>query len=195
MVVLMEEEICRVCCVYLVNVSYFDSKIGLLVKIFEEIGEFDNMIVIVIVDYGDMFGECGFWYKMNFFEYFVCVLFVMVGFRIVCGIVSNVCLLVDLLLIFLEVVGVGLEVFGMLVDGCSFMLLVCGEFDLVDVVIGEYCVEMILYLVIMICQGMFKYIYCDVDFFQFYDFGIDFVEIQNWVNDLDYVKVVVGFVR
>lgn len=123
------------------------------------------MIVIVMLDYGDMFGECGFWYKMMFFEGGCCVLlivYVLGCFDVVC--VCGFVLYVDLLLMFVELVGV-VFVGGWLdlVDGVSFVLYLYGMF-VYDVVFGEYFVEGVFVLVVMICCGDWKYVYCLVDF-------------------------------
>ena len=63
---LTEEEVRRARRAYLANVSYFDSKVGAIVQGLRDIGELDNTIVIVTADHGDMLGERGLWYKMNF---------------------------------------------------------------------------------------------------------------------------------
>ena len=56
-IALSDEEVRRARRAYFANVSYFDSKIGLLVQTLEEAGELDNTIVIVTADHGDMLGE------------------------------------------------------------------------------------------------------------------------------------------
>ena len=61
-IALSDEEVIRARRAYFGNVSYFDSKIGLLVKTLEETGELDNTVVIVTADHGDMLGERGLWY-------------------------------------------------------------------------------------------------------------------------------------
>ena len=76
---LSKEEVRRARRAYLANVSYFDSKIGEIVQTLTEIGELENTIVIVTADHGDMLGERGLWYKMNFFEHSARVPLVMAG--------------------------------------------------------------------------------------------------------------------
>ena len=66
---LTDEEVRRARRAYLANVSYFDSKIGQIVQTLDEIAELENTVVIVTADHGDMLGERGLWYKMNFFEH------------------------------------------------------------------------------------------------------------------------------
>ena len=90
-VALTDEEIRRARRAYLANVSYFDSKIGAIVKALEEIGELDNTIVIVTSDHGDMLGERGLWYKMSFFEHSARVPLIMAGPDVTRGTARNAC--------------------------------------------------------------------------------------------------------
>ena len=76
---LTDEETRRARRAYYANVSYFDSKIGALVQTIEEMGQMDNTIIIVTADHGDMLGEKGLWYKMNFFEHAARVPLIMAG--------------------------------------------------------------------------------------------------------------------
>ena len=76
---LTQEEVRRARRAYYANVSYFDSKIGTLVQTVEEMGQLDNTIIIVTADHGDMLGEKGLWYKMNFFEHSARVPLIMAG--------------------------------------------------------------------------------------------------------------------
>ena len=48
---------------YYANVSYFDSKIGALVKTLKKTDALDNTIIIVTADHGDMLGERNLWTK------------------------------------------------------------------------------------------------------------------------------------
>jgi choline-sulfatase len=53
---------------YLGNVSYVDDWTGRLLQTLESLGLADDTVVILLADHGDMLGERGLWYKMNFFE-------------------------------------------------------------------------------------------------------------------------------
>jgi len=176
---LTEEEVRRARRAYLANVSYFDSKIGELVKTLEEIGELDNTIVIVTADHGDMLGERGLWYKMNFFEHSARVPLVMAGPSIQHGVAPNACSLIDLLPTFIDAAGGNMDMLGEPVDGRSLMPLARGQADPVDEAIGEYCAEMTPHPVIMIRRGPLKYIHCDPDPPQLYDIAADPAELTN----------------
>jgi choline-sulfatase len=180
---LTDEEIRRARRAYLANVSYFDSKIGELVQTLEETGEIDNTIIIVTADHGDMLGERGLWFKMNFFEHSARVPLVMSGPGIMQGSAPNACSLVDLLPTFLDIAGISDMPLGEPIDGRSLMPLARGETDRVDEAIGEYCAEMTPYPVIMIRRGPLKYIHCDPDPPQLYDVVADPLETTNLAAD------------
>ncbi|MEP1330473.1 choline-sulfatase [Pseudophaeobacter sp.] len=190
---LTEEEVRRARHAYLANVSYFDSQIGTLVQTLEETGELDNTIVIVTADHGDMLGERGLWYKMNFFEHSARVPLVMAGPNIATGTAQNAVSLVDMLPTFIDIGGGDQTMIGEPIDGRSLMPLARGEVDPVDEAIGEYCAEMTGYPVIMIRRGSLKYIHCDSDPAQLYDLRVDPLETSNLATDAGYTDVAAGF--
>ena len=180
---LTEDEVRRARRAYLANVSYFDSKVGEIVRTLEEAGEIDNTVVIVTADHGDMLGERGLWYKMNFFEHSARVPLVMAGPGVVHGTAPNACSLIDVLPTLIEIAGGDDTTLGEPVDGRSLMPLARGETDPVDEAIGEYCAEMTPYPVFMIRRGRYKYIHCDPDPPQLYDLAEDPLETVNRATD------------
>lgn len=192
---LTDEEVIRARRAYLANVSYFDSKIGELVQTLEETGELENTIVIVTADHGDMLGERGLWYKMNFFEHSARVPLVMAGPGVVIGTAQNAVSLVDLLPTFIDIAGGDLSMLGEPIDGRSLIPLMKGEDDPVDEAIGEYCAEMTGYPVIMIRRGLLKYIHCDSDPPQLYDLGRDPKETKNVAAEPGYTDAAAGFAK
>ena len=90
---------------YFANVSYFDSKVGELVQVLEESGQLDDTIIIVTAAHGDMLGERGLWYKMNFFEHSARVPLIMAGPGISNTTVADPCSLVDILPTLLDLAG------------------------------------------------------------------------------------------
>ncbi len=192
-VALTEEEVRRARRAYLANVSYFDSKAGQLITALDDIGELDNTVVIVTADHGDMLGERGLWYKMNFFEHSARVPLIMAGPGVEQGAASNACSLVDVLPTLVDIAGGDDAMFGEPVDGRSLMPLARGEADPVDEAIGEYCAEMTPYPVVMIRRGALKYIHCEIDPPQLYDLARDPMERQNRARDPAYVQAAVAF--
>ena len=190
---LTDAEIRRARHAYYANVSYFDSKVGMLVRTLEEIGEADRTIVIVTADHGDMLGERGLWFKMNFFEHSARVPLIIAGPGCTTGAAGNACSLVDILPTLLDVAGLGNEILGQPVDGRSLMPLASGQADPIDEAIGEYCAEMAGHPVFMIRRGSLKYVHCDADPPQLYDLSRDPREQRNLVDDPGYKQASEAF--
>lgn len=178
---------------YYANTSYFDSKVGELVKTLEEMGETENTIVIVTADHGDMLGERGLWFKMNFFEHSARIPLIMAGPGVMHGVAQNACSLIDVLPTFVDIAGGSDAILGEPVDGRSLMPLARGEADPIDEAIGEYCAEMTPWPVFMIRRGRFKYIHCEVDPPQLYDLTEDPHELRNLAGDPAYGDMVEAF--
>ncbi len=52
---------------YFANISYVDDKIGQILDVLEATRQQDT-IILFLSDHGEMLGERGLWFKMNFFE-------------------------------------------------------------------------------------------------------------------------------
>ena len=190
-IALTDEEVRKARHAYYANVSYFDSKVGELVQTITEAGMLDETIFIVTADHGDMLGERGLWYKMNFFEHSARVPLIMAGPGIARGSASNPCSLVDILPTLLDFAafdGTVKPEMGMPVDGRSLMPLAQGQDDPRGEAIGEYCAEMTGYPVFMIRRGPLKYIACEGDKPLLYDVVSDPMETRNLVDDPDYAE-------
>ncbi len=168
---------------YYANISYFDSKVGELVQTLDEAGLRDNTIVIVTSDHGDMLGERGLWYKMNFFEHSARVPLVIAGPGITKTEAQNPCSLVDILPTMLDIAGNSDTELGMPIDGRSLLPAARGEKDSGDEAIGEYCAECASHPVFMIRRGDWKYIHCDIDPPLLYNIARDPDEKNNLAND------------
>ena len=178
---------------YYANTSYFDSKVGESVKTIEEMGEADNTIIIVTADHGDMLGERGLWFKMNFFEHSARIPLIMAGPGVAQGVAPNACSLLDMLPTFVDAAGGTREMFGDPVDGRSLMPLARGDADPVDEAIGEYCAEMTPWPVYMIVRRGMKYIHCEVDPPQLYNLDADPYEKVNLASDPAYAGAAEDF--
>lgn len=53
---------------YFANISYVDDKIGEILDVLERTRMAENTVILFVSDHGDMLGERGLWFKMNFFE-------------------------------------------------------------------------------------------------------------------------------
>ena len=167
---------------YYANVSYFDSKVGEIVRTLDESGQLDNTVVIVTSDHGDMLGERGLWYKMNFFEHSARVPLIIAGPGVRQTDVAEPVSLVDLFPTFLDIAAqqapshtdataaysAGCDP-GVTLDGTSLWPLVSNtgtgavNESAPRTVFGEYCAECTGHPLFMIRRGAYKYIHCDAD--------------------------------
>lgn len=181
---------------YYANTSYFDSKVGELVKTLEEAELLDNTIVIVTADHGDMLGERGLWYKMNFFEHSARVPLIVAGPSVESCEIESPCSLVDLLPTMLDLAesdSVKQPELGQPIDGRSLVPLMLGKDDEVNEAIGEYCAEMTASPVFMIRREQYKYIHCDGDPAMLFDLETDPSELFNLVGDAQYRELQKSF--
>ena len=191
-----EDEVRNARHAYYANISYFDSNVGRVVQALEESDQLDNTIVIVTSDHGDMLGERGLWYKMNWFEHSARVPLVMAGPGVQKGTVDAPCSLVDILPTFMDIAAQGAEkpAIGMPLDGRSLWPAATGGDAGEGEAIGEYCAEMApAHPVFMIRRGKFKYIACELDPPQLYDIDADPMELSNLADDPGHISVARAF--
>ena len=165
-----------------------------MVKALDDIGQLDNTIVIVTADHGDMLGERGLWYKMNFFEHSARVPLIMAGPGIANTTVADPCSLVDILPTLLDLAGEPNPDYGQPVDGRSLAPQARGKAAHEGAeAIGEYCAEMTSHPLFMIRRGAYKYIHCDIDPPQLFDVVTDLYEMTNLVDDPAHADRAAGF--
>lgn len=181
---------------YYANTSYFDSKVGELIRTLDETGQLDNTIIFVTADHGDMLGERGLWYKMNFFEHSGRVPLVMAGPKVAKGAVASPCSLVDILPTMIDIAaqtGCDKPELGQPIDGRSLWPMAMGNGEDNGDAIGEYCAEMTGHPVFMIRRGDFKYIHCDGDPAQLYDITNDPDETTNLADEPAHRTIATAF--
>ncbi len=159
-------------------ISYCDDVLGRLLTALETSGIADNTIVIVTSDHGDMLGERGLWYKMNFYERAVRVPLIIAGpgiktRRRVADAVSHLDLLPTLSSI------VGARVNGAELDGRDLSPALKGEALPKGDVIGEYMGEGYDAPVVMIRRGAQKFVLSATDGAELYDLARDPHELRN----------------
>ncbi len=179
---------------YYANVSYFDSKLGQVIATLKEAGQYDNTIVVVTADHGDMLGERGLWYKMNFFEHSARIPLIVRGPGVAAGVCEEPVSLVDLYPTFVEA-GQGVTVrqghqelndrLETPLDGQSLWPVLNPERTATTVaafegqVFAEYCAECASHPMLMIRRDRYKYIHCDGDPPQLFDVIGDPMERDN----------------
>jgi choline-sulfatase len=181
---------------YYAMITYVDRKFGELLAALKATGLADDTIVVVTADHGDMLGERGLWYKMNFFERSTRVPLIidaagMFGARRVPQNVS----LVDLLPTFVEMGGEGAPFEPATpLDGNSLLGLASGNAaGWSDTVYGEYMAEGTFQPVFMIRRGRYKYVSCDGDPPQLFDLSRDPHELKNLADDPGHAELAAAF--
>ena len=175
---------------YYANTSYFDHWVGRITDTLRAAELFDDTLVIVTSDHGDMLGERGLWYKMNFFEWSCRVPLIMAGPRLPAGkTVDNNVSLVDLFPTLVDAATQGVDPapdLGGSIDGRSLWGLATGAVDPADdpdEAIAEYCAECASHPCFMIRRGAYKYIHCDVDPPLLFNLEDDPKELNNLAAD------------
>jgi len=165
-------------------VSYVDEQIGKIRRTLKETGQADNTIIIVLSDHGDMLGERGLWYKMNFFENACRVpLIVYAPERFQAHRVAASVSLVDILPTLVDMAFEGAAPAAPeALDGRSIWphLLGTGGHD---EVVGEYLGEGAVAPLVMLRRGVHKFVHSPGDPDQLFDLQADPNELQNLAID------------
>ena len=175
---------------YYSSIAYIDDWIATIVATIETCGMADNTVVIFTADHGDMLGERGLWYKMNFFEGASRIPLMIAGPGIGRGAASENVSLLDLVPTMLDLADVERPE---LLDGTSLVPLLSGDRDPERVVHGEYLGEGAIAPILMIRRGTLKFIFCDADPPQLYDLASDPDELVNLCNVDEHSATVAGF--
>jgi choline-sulfatase len=188
---------------YYAMISYVDDKIGRLLRTLDATGLADDTIVIFTSDHGEMLGERGLWYKMNFFEWSarVPLVFYAPGLLTPRRVASPVSL-VDLLPTVVELAaGESVSDLADVVDGRSLVPLLHEEVgpvadrhrdDPPGPVLGEILCEGAIAPCFMIRRGRYKYIYSEADPEQLYDLESDPNELVNLAGRPEYEALQLG---
>ncbi len=164
-------------------VSYIDDQVGTLLAALADARFADNTIVLLLADHGDMLGERGLWYKMNFFEPACRIpLIVHAPGRFAPRRVAASASLVDILPTLSELAGDKPTNFATPLDGSSLVPQIGGAAGR-DEVIGEYLAEGAIAPLVMIKRGRYKFVHSPIDPDQLYDLLEDPDEVQNLAHD------------
>ena len=175
-------------------VSYVDDQIGVLLSTLREAELDRNTVIIVLADHGDMLGERGLWYKMNFYEPACRIpLIVHAPGRFEPRRVTGSASLVDLLPTLAALARNGAEPeYAAAIDGRSLLPALSGA-PLRDEVVGEYLAEGAIAPIVMIRRGRYKFVHSPVDPDQLYDVTADPDERVNLAVDPERAAMVAEF--
>jgi choline-sulfatase len=175
-------------------VSYVDDQVGTLLETLREARFADNTIVMLFADHGDMLGERGLWYKMNFYEPACRIpLIVHAPGRFAPHRVAESASLLDLLPTLAEIANGGTAPsYAASVDGRSLLPALQGGRGPGEV-IGEYLAEGAIAPIVMIRRGRHKFVHCPADPDQLYDLATDPDERTNLAARPDAQALVAQF--
>lgn len=175
-------------------VSYVDDQIGSLINTLQEAALDRDTVIVLLADHGDMLGERGLWYKMNFFEPACRIpLIVHAPGRFSQGRVAGSASLVDLLPTFAALANGGTEPgYAARLDGRDLLPALQGK-ECGDEVLGEYLGEGAVAPIVMIRRGRYKFIHCPVDPDQLYDLASDPDERVNLAADRANISILESF--
>jgi choline-sulfatase len=167
---------------YFANVSYLDEKVGELIDVLDRTRMLDHTVIVFCADHGDMLGERGLWFKMNFFEGSARVPLLVAGPGIAAGThrapVSNL----DLTATFCELAGVPPGEIAPWTDGESLMPVIAGSARTAPVLM-EYAAEGSYAPLVGIREGDWKYVRCTLDPDQLFNLATDPHELKNLAGE------------
>ncbi|KAB5567030.1 choline sulfatase [Coniochaeta sp. 2T2.1] len=178
-----EDQIKRARRAYYGAVSYVDDCIGRLLETLRRCKLDDNTIIVFSGDHGDMLGERGLWYKMNFFEGSARVpLLISYPKLFTPRRVSQNVSTLDILPTMCDFVNTKPHP-SLPMDGLSLLPHLEGR-EGHDTVIGEYTGEGTISPLMMIRRGDWKYITCPSDGSILFNLALDPLELNDYAKIL-----------
>jgi choline-sulfatase len=204
---------------YYGNVSYVDDWTASLLGTLDALGLRDDTVVIALADHGDMLGERGLWYKMNFFEGSARIpLIIHAPKRFAARRVAAPVSLVDILPTLMDLGEIRNKTVEPIAGASLLPLCEAGEApgsargltsrrltsptngaSLITnatadrTVIGEYMAEGSVAPIVMIRRGSQKFVHCPADPDQLYDLASDPNELTNLALDPAFASTVQAF--
>jgi choline-sulfatase len=177
-------------------ISFVDDQIGTILDALADSGLAGDSIVLLIGDHGEMLGERGLWYKMNFFEGGARIpMIVHAPGRFAPARIAESVSLVDLLPTLVDLAGGGIPAdLTTPFDGTSLLPHLTGAAGH-DEVFGEYLGEGAIAPMVMIRRGRWKFVHSPVDPDQLYDLHLDPDELTNLAASPDHAEAVEAFRR
>lgn len=165
---------------YFANISYVDDKIGEVLDVLERSRQ--EAIVIFVSDHGEMLGERGLWFKMNFFEGSARVPLMICAPEVPAGRIDTPVCSIDVTPTLCALAGVDMAEVMPWTDGMSLVPLAQGTARS-EPVLMEYAAEGSITPLVAIREGDWKYIRCAADPEQLFNLASDPQERQNLAAD------------
>ena len=185
-----DDDIARSRRAYFANISYLDEKIGSILDVLDRTRQ--EAIVVFVSDHGDMLGERGLWFKMNFYEGSARVPLMIAAPGLAPGLVTDPVSTIDLCPTLCDLAGVSMAEVMPWTDGESLLPLATGRRRDSPVAM-EYAAEASITPLVGLRQGRWKYTNCAADPEQLFDLDTDPQELANLADDPAHAKTLEHF--
>jgi choline-sulfatase len=165
---------------YFANISYLDDKIGEILQVLDDTRQ--EAIIVFVSDHGDMLGERGLWFKMNFFEGAARVPLMIAAPGIAPQRIDSPVSTLDVTPTLAALAGVPLDEVAAWVDGMDLTPLMQGTPRDAPVAM-EYAAEGSEAPLVCLRYGKWKYIRCALDPDLLFDLEADPQERRNLAGD------------
>jgi choline-sulfatase len=179
---------------YFANISYLDDKVGELLSVLKRTRMLDDTIILFCSDHGDMLGERGLWFKMNFYEGSARVPLMVAGPGVRPGLIETAVSNLDILPTLSDLAGVDMDAIMPWTDGQSLKPLMEGGTRTTPVLM-EYAAEGSSAPMVAIREGRYKFVHCKIDPPQLFDLESDPDERTNLAADPAHTGLVASFME
>jgi choline-sulfatase len=177
---------------YFANITYIDDKLAEITEVLKTTRMLDDTVIVFTSDHGDMLGERGLWFKMNFFEGSARVPLMIAGPGIRPGLVTEPVSTLDINPTLAAIAGIDIGAVAPWTDGEAILALADGARRSGPVVM-EYAAEGSYAPLVGIREGRWKFIHCEIDPPQLFDLESDPQELANLAADPAHADRVAGF--
>ena len=177
---------------YFLNISYLDRRSALVDTLTRTDG--DSTFILFCSDHGDMLGERGLWFKMNFFEGSARVPLMIAGPGIKPELHLTPTSNLDVTPTLAALAGISMDEVKPWTDGMSLVPMMNGV-PRTEPVLMEYAAEGSYAPIVGIREGKWKYIHCMLDPDQLFDLEADPLELTNLADDPEFAEIVAVFRR
>ncbi|MGL4311367.1 MAG: choline-sulfatase [Paracoccaceae bacterium] len=165
---------------YFANISYVDDMIGRVLQVLDDTRQ--EAVIVFTSDHGDMLGERGLWFKMNFFEGSARVPLMVSAPGMTAGRIDAPVSTLDVTPTLADLAGVSLAEVLPWTDGESLWPLANGQGRDTPVLM-EYAAEGTIAPMVAIRQGDWKYVACAADPELLFNLRLDPEERENRATD------------
>ncbi|OWU85345.1 choline-sulfatase [Oceanicola sp. 22II-s10i] len=158
-----EDDVIRSRRAYFANISYLDDHIGGILEALRGTRQEDNTIIVFCSDHGDMLGDRGLWFKMNFFEGSARVPLMIAGPDVAPRHEDRRVSTMDITPTLCEMAGIDMAEIEPWVDGASLVPIFDPRGLRMDPVRVEYAAEATITPMVCLIDGPWKYIRCNAD--------------------------------